>query len=114
MAIQNLHLGADLLDDLPSLHLGEKKKPHQPGPDFPRAHHPGTYYPLCEVSMSFAFSLFPSCWVSVILLLVRTWTYGCGGVKRTGKVFRADKKSAEDSVGENWEPWPAIRLGVIC
>lgn len=42
--------------------FGGKNKPHQPGPDFPRAHHSGTYYPLCEVSRSSAFHSFPSCW----------------------------------------------------
>lgn len=59
MAIQNLHLGANLLDDLSSLHLGKKKKPYQPGPDFPKAHHSVTYYPLREVSRSLLFTLFP-------------------------------------------------------
>ena len=61
MAIQNLHLGANLLDDLSSLHVEKKNKPYQPGPDFPKAHHSVTYYPLCEVSRSFAFHSFPSC-----------------------------------------------------
>lgn len=87
MATQNLHLGANLLDDLSSLHVGEKNKPHQPGPDFPRAHHSDTYYPLCEVSRSFGLHPYPSCWDSVILLLVRTSTSRCGGAKRTAKAL---------------------------
>lgn len=36
-----------------------KNKPHQPGPDFARAHHSGTYYPLCEVSRSFGLHPYP-------------------------------------------------------
>ena len=42
------------LDDLSSLYLTEKKKPHQPGSDFPRAYHSVTDYPFYEVSRSFA------------------------------------------------------------
>ena len=42
------------LDDLSSLYLTEKKKPHQPGSDFPKAYHSVTYYPFYEVSRSFA------------------------------------------------------------
>lgn len=34
MTTENLDLGVNLLDDLSSLHLGEKYKPHHPGPDF--------------------------------------------------------------------------------
>lgn len=87
MATQNLHLRANLLDDLSSLHGGEEKKPHQPGPDFPRAHHSGTYDPLCEIFRSFAFCPYPSCWDLVILLLVRTSPSRYGEAKRTAKAL---------------------------
>lgn len=86
-ALPNLHLRANVLDDLSSLYLGGRKKPHPPGLDFLRAHHSGTYYPLCEVSRSFAFPPAPSCWVLVILLLIRTSTSRYGGAKRTGKAW---------------------------
>lgn len=98
-----------MLDGLSSLHVGGKKnKPHQPGPDFLRAHHLGTYYPLCEVSRSFAFHPYPSCWDSVIWLLVRTSTSRCEGAKRTVKAplsLLHDSSSVKGLVRENFEPF---------
>lgn len=61
-------------------------KAHQPGPDSPASHHSRTYYPLYEVSGSFALH-FTSCWLWVILLLVRTSTIQWGRGLRTAKPF---------------------------
>lgn len=114
--IQNLHLGANLLDHLSSLHLrclGRGNKSHQPGPRFPRFHHSGTYYPLCELSRAFVFHSFPSCWVSVILLLIRTPPTGVEeqrGKWRHYYVLLHARNSAKEAVGENFQSFDSIQV----